>query len=165
MALRRLLGASVVLAYVFARYSPYSIGLTSSIALSVTAALISYAAWIVVIYPKLFSPLRHLPTPPNGGFFTGQTRTILKDVSGMPMRRWTETVPNDGLIRYSMWWQERLLLTNPKVLGEVLVNKNYDFVKVRGQTILCVVVFANATLALQFSLRSWTNPWHWTIAR
>lgn len=47
----------------------------------------------------------------------------------MPMRDFIETVPNDGLIRYSMWFQERLLVTNPKALGEVLVTKNYHFEK------------------------------------
>ena len=47
----------------------------------------------------------------------------------MPMRDWVENVPNDGLIRYMLWGQERLLITNPKALGEVLVTKNYDFIK------------------------------------
>lgn len=45
------------------------------------------------------------------------------------MREWIEKVPNDGLIRYSMWGVPRLLPTNSKTLSEVLVQKNYDFVK------------------------------------
>lgn len=40
-----------------------------------------------------------------------------------------EAVPNNGLLRYSHWFQERLLVTNTKALGEVLVTKNYDFIK------------------------------------
>lgn len=40
------------------------------------------------------------------------------------------TVPNDGVIRYlALLNSERLLLTSPKALAEVLVTKNYDFQK------------------------------------
>lgn len=40
------------------------------------------------------------------------------------------TIPNDGLIRYlSLFNMERLLVTSPRALAEVLVTKNYDFVK------------------------------------
>lgn len=39
-------------------------------------------------------------------------------------------LPNNGLIRYlGLLNQERLLITSPKALAEVLVTKNYDFVK------------------------------------
>lgn len=39
-------------------------------------------------------------------------------------------MPNDGIIRYmGMFNQERLFITNPKGLGEVLTTKNYDFIK------------------------------------
>lgn len=36
---------------------------------------------------------------------------------------------HDGLIKYSIWFRERLLITTPQALGEVLVTKNYDFIK------------------------------------
>lgn len=40
------------------------------------------------------------------------------------------TVPNSGLIRYlGLLNQERVLVTSPQALSEVLVTKNYDFVK------------------------------------
>src|SRR5712664_3402378 len=46
------------------------------------------------------------------------------------MRRWIETVPNDGLIRYShLLNAQRVLVTTPKALAEVLVTKNYEFIK------------------------------------
>lgn len=45
------------------------------------------------------------------------------------MRR-VNSVPNDGLIRYlGLFNSERLMITSPKALGEVLVSKNYDFIK------------------------------------
>lgn len=40
------------------------------------------------------------------------------------------TIPNDGLMRYlGLFNAERLLITSPKGLGEVLTTKNYDFQK------------------------------------
>lgn len=55
---------------------------------------------------------------------------ILKENTGTPMRNWNNTVPNDGLIRYMSWLNyERLLVVGPKALGEVLVTKNYEFIK------------------------------------
>ena len=40
------------------------------------------------------------------------------------------SIPNDGLIRYlGLFNQERLIITKPKALAEVLVSKNYDFTK------------------------------------
>ena len=46
------------------------------------------------------------------------------------MRKFMEEVPNDGMIRYHhILNAERILLTSPKALGEVLVQKNYEFIK------------------------------------
>ena len=40
------------------------------------------------------------------------------------------TIPNDGIIRYlGIFNSERLIVTTPKGLSEVLTTKNYDFVK------------------------------------
>lgn len=38
-------------------------------------------------------------------------------------------MPNEGVIRYFGIGGERLLITSPKALGEVLVTKSYDFIK------------------------------------
>jgi hypothetical protein len=39
-------------------------------------------------------------------------------------------VPNDGVIYYRWLFNEpRVLVTNPKALAEVLVQKNYEFIK------------------------------------
>lgn len=46
------------------------------------------------------------------------------------MQRWVNEIANDGLIRYThLFNAERLLITSPKGLGEVLVQKSYEFVK------------------------------------
>ena len=46
------------------------------------------------------------------------------------MSRWIDEVPNDGLIHYRMVFNaDRILLTDSKSIGEVLVQKSYEFVK------------------------------------
>ena len=46
------------------------------------------------------------------------------------MQEWINQIPNQGLIRYKGTFnKERLLITSPKALGEVLVHKNYEFIK------------------------------------
>lgn len=54
----------------------------------------------------------------------------MKDPNGIPMREWINEIPNEGLIRYRMMFNiERLLITKPDALREVLVAKNYEFIK------------------------------------
>lgn len=46
------------------------------------------------------------------------------------MQRWNNEIANDGLLYYTgLFNEERLLVTGPKALAEVLVQKNYDFIK------------------------------------
>ncbi|MCJ1306635.1 hypothetical protein MMC25_000278 [Agyrium rufum] len=46
------------------------------------------------------------------------------------IRRWTQTIPNNGLLRYYMVGNlERVLVTGPKALNEIMVSKVYDFPK------------------------------------
>ena len=105
-------------------YTPaYSLGLISNTVLLFLAPFLSKITWSVVIYPKVFSPLRHLPTPDDNSFFSGQTKKVFREASGRPMRYWIENVKNDGLIKYAVWFRERVLVTNPKTLAEVLVTK------------------------------------------
>lgn len=60
----------------------------------------------------------------------GHFDKIRKESTGEPSREWIETVPNEGLIYYRFAFNsERVLLTSPKALAEVLVHKNYEFVK------------------------------------
>jgi hypothetical protein len=105
-------------------YAPtYTLGAISTTLLLFLALFVTKASWEVVIYPKVFSPLRHLPTPDDNSFFSGQTRKVFREPSGRPMRYWIENVKNDGLIKYAVWFRERVLVTDTKTLGEVLVTK------------------------------------------
>jgi hypothetical protein len=52
-------------------------------------------------------------------------------------RRVAETVPNDGLVRYyAAFSNERLLVTSPKAISEVLVNGAYIFKKTNLATFI-----------------------------
>ena len=71
-----------------------------------------------------------LSFPQGGSWLFGQFPRILKEPSGGPFRDWQQNIPNDGLIRYlHLFNSERVFVTSPKALCEVLVAKNYEFVK------------------------------------
>lgn len=60
----------------------------------------------------------------------GHFPRIFRDPSGEPQRDWIDNVPNDGVLYYRWLFNEsRVLVTSPKALGEVLVQRNYEFVK------------------------------------
>ena len=66
----------------------------------------------------------------GGSFINGHYSTFIREPSGDPARRWNNEIPNDGLIYYTgVLNVERLLVTGTKALAEVLVQKNYDFIK------------------------------------
>lgn len=66
----------------------------------------------------------------GASFFNGHFGRISKEPTGIPQQEWINQLPNDGLIRYTaLFNSERLLITTPKALGEVLVQKNYEFIK------------------------------------
>jgi hypothetical protein len=91
---------------------------------------LSYELYRILLYPHFFSPLRHLPEPPGSSFFYGHWREILTEPGGSPHRRWINTVPNDGIIRYrSRFNEERIFLTSPKAVAEVVVEKSYSFTR------------------------------------
>lgn len=60
----------------------------------------------------------------------GHSKRIGERETGECQLEWSRTVPNKGLLRYFHWFnRERVYLTSPEAIGEVLVTKNYDFVK------------------------------------
>ena len=66
----------------------------------------------------------------GGSFLNGHFHVISRDTTGFPFQRWINETPNEGLIYYrSLFNAERILVTSPKTLAEVLVQKNYDFIK------------------------------------
>ena len=47
-----------------------------------------WAVWAVILYPKVFSPLRNLPGPGGNGWLMGQHAAISRLPTGVPMLRW-----------------------------------------------------------------------------
>lgn len=126
------LGSSVAASTILVTIAP-QYTLSQSIAKTATALFftqwIIYAIYAILIYPKYISPMRHLPMVTEDNHpLMGQWFTITKQPSGVPMRHWLNTVPNDGLIRYlGLFNRERLLVTSPKALAEILNTRNYEF--------------------------------------
>ncbi|KAF2734439.1 cytochrome P450 [Polyplosphaeria fusca] len=89
--------------------------------------------WMIyqlAIYPRLLSPLRHLPEPKSSRFFTGESFNIFITPSMTTTRKWINETPNDGLIRFrTLWGVDSLMVTSPELLGELLISKAYDYTK------------------------------------
>ncbi|KAJ9655706.1 hypothetical protein H2198_005503 [Neophaeococcomyces mojaviensis] len=125
-------GTSATSSLVLNHFAP-QYTLNHSIAQTATALFFTqwaiYFVYAVIVYPRFISPLRDLPMVTKGNhFFMGQWFAITGEPSGIPMRRWLHEVPNNGMIRYlGLFNRERILLTSPKALAEVLNTKNYDF--------------------------------------
>ncbi|KAF2713483.1 cytochrome P450 [Pleomassaria siparia CBS 279.74] len=131
---RVLLLASTATSFATFRYAPQlALFPRSYFWNTATLFLILYFAqltWNLVVYPHFLSPLRHLPQPPNAHFLLGHYKPIYKNPTGEPQRAWIDTVPNDGVLYYRFLFNaSRVLITTPKALAEVLVHRNYEFVK------------------------------------
>ncbi|OKL56355.1 hypothetical protein UA08_08529 [Talaromyces atroroseus] len=103
---------------------------------SLTATAFVSTAWVAsfiytsILYPTYLSPLRHIPTPPNRSWLFGHTASLALRFPVEPIREWVKTVPNNGLIRYYVIGnRERVFLTSPKAISDLLVAKSYDFVR------------------------------------
>ncbi|KAI0871587.1 cytochrome P450 [Hypoxylon argillaceum] len=129
---RGILASSLATSYILVSYQSHwwKLHFIGSFISSWLFQSLVWAVWVVILWPKLFSPLRSLPEPAGGSFFNGHFKRIMAEPSGIPMRDWAATVPNDGVMRYlGMANSERVLVTGPKALSEVLVTKNYHFEK------------------------------------
>ncbi|KAJ7152969.1 cytochrome P450 [Mycena filopes] len=75
----------------------------------------------MVLYPRFFSPLRHLPGPPLGNPFFGQFLNIVRSPVCAPQRDWANkygpVVRQMGLLG-----EERLILLAPEALQQYFVT-------------------------------------------
>ncbi|KIW89822.1 uncharacterized protein Z519_09251 [Cladophialophora bantiana CBS 173.52] len=95
--------------------------------------LLNFALWffyLIFIYPNFVSPLRDLPTPKGGYPILGHSLSQFRLPRGGDYRKFTQEVPNDGLIRLKGFLNvDQLLVTSPKALAEILVTRSYEFPK------------------------------------
>ncbi|KAI0426738.1 cytochrome P450 [Xylaria sp. FL1042] len=96
---------------------------------------ISLLLWIIyrfILYPNLFSPLRHIPTVDGNSWWSRQSTRLFTEPKGVPQSDWIEKLPHQrhGLIRYrTALNQERIVVASPEALAEVLTTKSYHFRK------------------------------------
>ncbi|KAI1190005.1 cytochrome P450 [Nemania serpens] len=129
---RGFLVSSSAASYILVSYQSHlwKLGFVSSFICALILQSLAWTVWVVILWPKIFSPLRSLPEPSGGSWFNGHFKRIVAEPSGMPMKEWVSTVPNDGVMRYLGFGNaERVFVTGPKALSEVLVTKNYHFEK------------------------------------
>ncbi|KAF2462959.1 cytochrome P450 [Lindgomyces ingoldianus] len=90
-----------------------------------------YFVYLLIIYPFFLSPFRHLPKPGGSyGPIIAHGPIMFSQPPGSAFLRMMKEVPNDGIIHYrSFFHEDRLLLTEPAQIGDVLVHKSYDFEK------------------------------------
>ncbi|KAK2798730.1 hypothetical protein FQN50_008768 [Emmonsiellopsis sp. PD_5] len=120
---------AVVILSFFPAYAPFSSFTWTFISVSILCS-IARVVYRVVLYPIFFTPFKNIPMPPGRGLFTGHFAMLRKEPGGFCSRRWTQEIPNNGLIRYYFFSNfERLLVTTPKIFSEILVSKSYDFEK------------------------------------
>ncbi|KAJ0160131.1 Cytochrome P450 94A1 [Colletotrichum tanaceti] len=92
--------------------------------------MVAWGIFVVFLFPQYLSSLRSIPGPKDDHWLMGQYPRIIREPTGVPMMEWVNTIPHEGIIRYrGVFNQERLLITSPKALAEVLVTRNYDFHK------------------------------------
>jgi hypothetical protein len=82
--------SSLVVAYLTtSRWTQWSnVAFATTFAGAWAIHLLAWVVWTVILYPKVFSPLRGLPEPKNSSWFMGQYRRIAAEPTGIPMLDW-----------------------------------------------------------------------------
>ncbi|KAI2791656.1 hypothetical protein POX_c04522 [Penicillium oxalicum] len=89
---------------------------------------VCYVIYSTIIYPALFSPLRHLPQPRVATPLLGHALAEFKMPRGSEYLRYTNETANTGLIHLrGLFGSDQLLLTSQAALSEALVQRSYDF--------------------------------------
>ncbi|ORY79092.1 cytochrome P450 [Protomyces lactucae-debilis] len=110
---------SALAAYVTKQATSYSL-LPLIAAFFFLGAFSYYFVWRILVFPRYISKLRAIPGP-EGHWFFGEMRQILKEDTGVPHLRWIQDHPEAPLIRYTgLFHQERILLVSSKAHMHVL---------------------------------------------
>lgn len=98
----------------------------------VYAAINFFLFWSyhLIIYPFVLSPFRHLPMLSGWYPFVGHGMVLFTRPPGQRYLEMMKATPNDGLIHtHSFLHTDRLLLTSPAAIADVLVSRSYDWEK------------------------------------
>lgn len=102
-----------------------SLFLASSIFISLILVL-----YKLIFYPFFLSPLRHLPQGRGFWPIVGHAWILFQRPAGQPHLNMMKDVENDGVIlTRGVFHTDRLIITSPAALADVLVHKSYDMEK------------------------------------
>lgn len=108
------------------RLDLYQTPKTTMLAVTILFASISCYIIYLVFVRHLFSTFHDLPRAQQQNLFL----RLFHEPNTFELQRWIKETPNDGLLRYFGFMnQERLLMTKPKTLNEVLQREAHKFVK------------------------------------
>ncbi|KAI1748170.1 cytochrome P450 [Xylaria castorea] len=92
--------------------------------------LLLWAVYRFILYPNIFSPLRHIPTVDGNSWWSRQSLRLMAEPRGVPQSDWVDKVVHNGLVRYrTVINAERVIVAAPEALAEVLTTKSYQFKK------------------------------------
>jgi hypothetical protein len=84
----------------------------------------------LLIYPFFISPLRHLPQARGFRPFVGHSLMLFQRPGGEPHLRIMKETDNEGIIlTRGFFHSDRLIVTTPTALADVLVHRAYDMEK------------------------------------
>lgn len=84
----------------------------------------------IIVFPFFLSPLRHLPQAKGFKPLIGHGMIMFQRPAGQPHLEIMRNTPNDGIVlTRGFFHTDRLILTSPAALADVLVHKSYDFEK------------------------------------
>ncbi|KAK2738645.1 hypothetical protein FQN57_006963 [Myotisia sp. PD_48] len=96
--------------------------------LLIAIALVSRLMYWIVLYPKYFTRLKHLPTPLPRRLLTGNFVTFQAQELPASMVQWAKEIPNDGMIRfYHFFNDEYILLTSTEMINLVTTKNSEIF--------------------------------------
>ena len=115
--------STYLLSHFFKYSNPFLLVLTW-IPLFITS-FIAYKAWYIFVYPR-YSPFRNLPAPDQGPIL----KRLFKEPFASEHAVWINDIPNNGIIRYQGALNgERLLITHPDGVKDVLAIQPYHYIK------------------------------------
>lgn len=104
--------------------------LTSYLAVFSLCNLSLFAVHRLFLYPLLFSPLRHLPKARGSIPLVGHGLKLFGRPAGQAHLNMMKETDNDGIIlTRGFFHSDRLIVTSPAALADVLVHKSYDMEK------------------------------------
>jgi hypothetical protein len=104
--------------------------LTSFLLFFLFCNLLILVVFKLVIYPFFLSPLRHLPQARGFRPLVGHGLTMFQRPSGEPHLRMMKETDNEGIVlTRGFFHSDRLIVTTPGALADVLVHKSYDMEK------------------------------------